>query len=111
MRLLGLAVVLTFGLVVAPLVGTAQQAVKTYRIGALATGPAAASAPSIAVFKQGLSELGYVEGKNFVLDLRSAETAEALEAAALELTRLNVDVIVASTTTAAGARSSHPVHV
>jgi putative ABC transport system substrate-binding protein len=103
MRFLGLAAVLTFGLVVAPFIGAAQQAVKTYRIGSLVTGSAAGSAPSMAVFKQGLSELGYVEGKNFVPEPRYAETADALEAPALELTRLNVDVVVAATTTAAVA--------
>jgi ABC-type uncharacterized transport system substrate-binding protein len=103
MRRIGLAVVLALSLVLEPLVGAAQQAVKTYRIGSLVTGSASGSAASMAVFKRGLNELGYVEGQNLVLEPRYAETAEALEAAALELSRLNVDVIVAATTTAAVA--------
>ena len=65
MRLIGLAVVLSLGLTLAPLAGEAQQAEKVYRIGwlSLAPGPTARSQS----FLQGLRDLGYVEGRHFVV--------------------------------------------
>src|SRR6267142_4547821 len=74
MRLIGLAVVLVIGLTLTPLAGEAQQASKLYRIGDLVPGTAAATAPLIAVFRQALNGLGYVEGKNYVLEIRYSET-------------------------------------
>jgi ABC-type uncharacterized transport system substrate-binding protein len=101
MRLIGLAVVLVIGLTLTPLAGEAQQASKLYRIGDLVPGTAAATAPFIAVFRQALNGLGYVEGKNFVLEIRYSETAESHAQNAEELARLGVDVIVVTTTTSA----------
>jgi putative ABC transport system substrate-binding protein len=99
MRLLGL--VLALGLALTPLVGGAQQAGKLYRIGSLVPGTAADTAPLIAVFRQSLSGLGYVEGRNLVMERRYSETAELHAQNADELTRLGVDVIVVTTTTSA----------
>jgi putative ABC transport system substrate-binding protein len=74
----------------------AQQTVKIARIGYLdATSPAASSA-RIEAFRQGLRELGYVEGKNTVIEYRSAEgNPQKLPDLASELVSLNVDVILA----------------
>ena len=89
MRLIGLAVVLILGLILVPPTLEAQQAVRTYRIAVLVAGPAAEFPPINAVFKQGLSEHGYVEGKNLVLEVRFATTPEQLAQDAEALVRLN----------------------
>jgi putative ABC transport system substrate-binding protein len=77
----------------------AQQQKKVPRIGVLRPGPVAA--PNYEAFRQGLRELGYVEGQNVVLEFRDAEgKAERLPDLAAELVRLKVDVIVTSSTPA-----------
>jgi len=87
---------LAFSLVVAPLTTDAQQAGKVPRIGFLSPGNAT-SAPNEA-FRQGLRELGYVEGQNLVVEYRWADGDTArLPALAAELVRLRVDVLVAAT--------------
>ena len=83
----------------------AQQPTKVTRIGYL-TGPSlSANATRIEAFRQGLRELGYVEGKNIVIEWRSANgKLDRLPALAAELVRLKVDIIVTgggSTTRAA----------
>jgi putative ABC transport system substrate-binding protein len=92
---------LTGGLVVAPFAAEAQQAAKLPRIGLLALNPAAG--PHLPeAFLQGLRDLGYVEGRNVVIESRSAEgKPERFPALAAELLALKVDVIVARTTPAA----------
>jgi putative tryptophan/tyrosine transport system substrate-binding protein len=75
----------------------AQQAKKIPRIGVLR--PGLAAAPNYEAFRQGLRELGYVEGQNVVLEFRDGEAkAERLPHLAAELVRLKVDVIVTSST-------------
>ena len=75
-------------------VATAQQPTKIPRIGYL-TGPAFRQPARIEAFRQGLRELGYVEGKNIVVEYRYAEgKLDRLPALAAELVRLKVDVIV-----------------
>ena len=73
----------------------AQQAKKVHRIGFLgATSPSAISA-RLDAFRQGLRELGYVEGKNILIEYRYAEgKLDRLPALAAELVGLKVDVIV-----------------
>jgi putative ABC transport system substrate-binding protein len=89
---------LTGGIVVAPLATEAQQAAKVARIGWLATNLAARLHLQEA-FIQGLRDLGYVEGRNLVIESRDAEGKfERLPALAAELVALKVDVIVAGTT-------------
>ena len=87
---------LTLGTLSAPLAVEAQQTGKVPRIGFLATNPAAF--PHLPeAFLQGLRDLGYVEGRNVVIEYRDAEgKAERLPTLAAELVALNVDVIVAA---------------
>jgi putative ABC transport system substrate-binding protein len=85
-------------LVAAPLAAEAQQAAKIARIGFLALN-LAASPHLQEAFRQGLRDLGYVEGRNVVIEYRGAEgKLERLPALAAELVALKVDVIVAGGT-------------
>jgi len=94
MRMIGVAVVLAVGLILAPLAAEAQPAGKVVRIGYLATDLAAASRTTEA-FRRGLRDLGYVEGRNVVIEYRDAEgKSERLPALAAELAMLKADVIV-----------------
>jgi putative tryptophan/tyrosine transport system substrate-binding protein len=75
----------------------AQQPTKVPRIGFLTTG--AAGRDSSELFRQGLGELGYVEGKNILIEYRYAEArSQPLSELAEELVRLKVDVIVTTST-------------
>jgi putative ABC transport system substrate-binding protein len=88
-------------LLAAPLATEAQPAAKIARIGYLA-GSLAARPHLREAFLQGLRDLGYVEGRNVVIEYRAAERKlERLPALAAELVALKVDVIVASGTLAA----------
>ena len=79
----------------------AQQVKKIPRIGYLAT---SATSTRIEAFRQGLRELGYVEGKNIVVEYRYAEgKADRERELAAELVRLKVDVIVTGGSTATRA--------
>jgi putative ABC transport system substrate-binding protein len=72
----------------------AQQPVKVPRIGNLSPGSSYAS-PNREAFRQGLRDLGYVEGKNILIEYRYAEgKSDRLRGLAAELVRLKVDVIV-----------------
>src|SRR3989454_9279132 len=74
----------------------AQQPKKVPRIGLLTAGFPASIAHLLDGFKQGLRELGYVEGQNILLELRYGEAkTEQLPILATELVRMKVDVIVA----------------
>jgi len=95
MRLIGLAVILTLSFILAPLDAEAQQAGKIYRIGMLETTSMALNAANLDAFRQGLRELGYVEGRNFMIEYRSADgRRERFPELATELVRLKVDVIL-----------------
>ena len=85
----------TGGLLAAPLAAEAQQADKIARIGFLALN--IAGAPHLReAFRQGLRDLGYVEGRNVVIEYRDAAgKPERLPALAAELVALKVDVILA----------------
>ncbi len=92
-------VTLADGLLAAPLAAEGQQAAKIFRIGYLATNPTPHFQEA---FRQGLRDLGYVEGRNLVIEDRNAEgKLERLPALAAELVALKVDVIVAAATPAA----------
>ena len=73
----------------------AQQPTKVPRIGFFSSISPSIFSDRVEAFRQGLGELGYVEGKNIVIEWRSAEgKADRLPALAAELVRLKVDVIV-----------------
>jgi putative tryptophan/tyrosine transport system substrate-binding protein len=82
-----------------PLAARAQQATKVPRIGFLRHGPAAANADRVEAMRAGLRQLGYVEGRNIVIEFRWAETVDQLSELATELVRTNVDVIFATSST------------
>jgi len=86
-------------LLAAPLPALAQQpAAGIRRIGFLGVSTPAAWAPRIEAFRAGLRDLGYVEGKNIVIEFRFAEgQVDRLPELAAELVRLRVDVIVTHT--------------
>jgi putative ABC transport system substrate-binding protein len=101
-----LIVTIALGLLVAPL-AVAQPPAKVPRIAFLAGGSRAADALLIETFWQRMKELGYVEGKNIVVEYRFAEGApERLPHLAAELVRLNVDVIVAPASGAVAAKQA-----
>ena len=73
----------------------AQQAKKVPRIGYLTAASASAMVPRVNAFRQGLRELGYVEGKNILIEYQYADgKLDRLPALAAELVRLNIDIIV-----------------
>jgi putative ABC transport system substrate-binding protein len=91
---LGLSVI-AFVLVVAGARAEAQQSTKVPRIGFLNAASPAAILARYEAFRQGLRELGYVEGKNIVIEYRHADgKLDRLRELAAELVRLKVDVIV-----------------
>jgi putative ABC transport system substrate-binding protein len=79
-----------------PATAGAQQAVKLNRVGFLRVGPPPPS--FIEPFRQGLRELGYVEGQSIVIEYALAKSAAQIPDVAAELVRLKVDVLVASGT-------------
>jgi len=88
-------------LLIAPLTATvhAQQPMKVHQIGYLISGPPAPWANRLQALRMGLQDLGYVEGKNITIAVRSAETADRLPEVAADLVRLHVDVIFATSST------------
>ncbi len=91
--------ILAFALLAAPLPAGAQYSLNVPRIGYLAPD---SDTPLFEAFRQGLRDLGWVQGQNIAIEVRSAEGKyERLPELAAELVRLKVNVIVASTTPAA----------
>jgi putative ABC transport system substrate-binding protein len=98
-----LSILFVVVLLAVPVIAGAQQAKKVPRIGVLSPG---APGPStlLDAFRQGLRELGYVEGQNITLEYRFAESnPEPLSGPAGELVRLKVDVILTINTAASQA--------
>jgi putative ABC transport system substrate-binding protein len=92
---------LSGSLLAAPLAAEAEQAAKVPRIGYLSPN-LSVSPHTHEAFRQGLRDLGYVEGRNVVIEYRDAEGKfERLPALAAELVALKVDVIMAPNTAAA----------
>src|SRR5262247_3239009 len=82
-------------------IAEAQQLARIPRLGILAGASASNVSPRVEAFRQRLRQLGYVEGKNIVIEYRYAEgKRERLPDLAAELVRLNVDVIVTAAGTA-----------
>ena len=79
-----------------PLAGSAQTQPKIPRVGCVVSSTPTLAKPYIEAFRQGLRELGYVEGQTIVLELRWAEgRAERMPELVAELVGLKVDVLVA----------------
>ena len=98
---LAFSITLAVGGLFGPVAAQAQQAAKIARIGYLS--PNLAADPHLyEAFRQGLRDLGYVEGRSLVIEYRDAEGKfERLPTLAAELVALKVDVIVAPNTPAA----------
>ena len=90
------ALILLLAFLVVPLAAAdAQEAGKVARIGFLGTASPSARSPGLDAFRQGLRELGWVEGQNIVIHYRLAEgTLDQARTLAAELARLKVDIIV-----------------
>ena len=112
-RILGGSVIVALGILTVLLAAEAQQATKVYRIGWLSPGlPRPDHDSPVDAFRQGLREIGYVEGQNLVIEYRGAEgRPERLPDLAAELVRLQVDVIVAvgSAATRAAQHATHTI--
>ena len=92
----------------------AQQPKKAHRIGYLNASSFSTNATRMEAFRQGLRDLNYVEGKNIIIEWRSADgKSDRLAALAAELVRLPVEVIVTggstSTRAAKTATSTIPI--
>jgi putative ABC transport system substrate-binding protein len=104
MRVIGLVLALTLGITTAPFDVDGQQAGKVARIGYLSPLSISADSAYTEAFRQGLRELGYVEGKDVIIEARYADGKfERLPELAAEMIRLKVDVIVAAPTSAVRA--------
>jgi putative ABC transport system substrate-binding protein len=90
-----------------PVVGRAEQAGRTYRIGILDINSAEYTAPYLAVFRDALRRLGYIEGQNTQIDYRSSNgSTKALPDLARELVVLKPDVVVANSVSPVRAMKS-----
>ena len=98
LRTLGLVATFALGILLAPLAAEAQQARKVPRIGFLFYG-SPGPAPELDAFREGLRELGYIEGQNVTVEYRFASgRVERLLELAAELVRLQPDFIVTPAT-------------
>jgi putative ABC transport system substrate-binding protein len=94
-------IIATGALIAAPFAAIAQQPAKIARVGFLVVDRASNPGGTDA-FRQGLRDLGYVEGRNLVIEYRDAEGKfERLPALATEIVALKIDVIFAPTVAAA----------
>ena len=91
---------ITGGLLAAPLAAEAQHVDKMPRVGMI--GERSSADPFVAAFRQGLRDLGYVEGRNVVVELRYAQgTLERVPKLAADLVRRGIDVLVVGGTVSA----------
>ena len=92
----------------------AQQSKKVPRIGLLSSGSRSTASARYEAFRQGLRELGYIEGKNIVIEYRYAEgKLDRLSEFADDLVRLKVDVIITAGTqpTDAAQKATHTIPI
>src|SRR5262245_30098125 len=96
MRRIGLAVLVALSLTIALFAAEAQQPPRVARVGWMSLATPTAPAPNFDVFRQGLRDLGYVEGQNLVLEPRyTGGKNDLLPELIADLERAGVDVIVA----------------
>ncbi len=92
------------GILSLPFLAASEQTRTAFRVGHLAGGGRTPDGAPPGLLRQGLRELGYIEGQNITYEARFAEgKMERLAAMALELVRIKVDVIVAQGGAAAAA--------
>ena len=102
MRKAVLSIMFVVMLLAVAVMADAQQTGKIFRIGFLYNGPASGGAVLIDAFRQELSRLGLIDGKNITIEYRFAEQkSERLSELTADLVRLNVDLIVAAGTQSA----------
>jgi ABC-type uncharacterized transport system substrate-binding protein len=105
-----IAIIVTFATCGA--LAQAQQAGKVPRIGFLVASSPSFYSSRIEAFRQGLRDLGYVEGKNIAIEYRFAEGKEdRLRELAAELVRLKVDIIVAAASAAAAKDATKTIPI
>jgi putative ABC transport system substrate-binding protein len=92
MRLIGLAVVLALSLSLAPLVAETQQAGKAHHVGFLPAGLSSAHRQQFEALREGLRELGYVEGKTIVITALWPKTPSELPELAASLVKHDVEL-------------------
>lgn len=101
--------------VAAPLASFAQQQGKIWRVGFLSYNsvtPSLEADPLYGTFRKGMRDLGYIEGKNLTIELRTAEgRSERLPDIAAELVRLKLDLIVSAGTEATSAAQKATVAI
>ena len=102
------------GALVAPVAAEAQQAGKIWRIGYLSVVSVETDRSWVIAFRDGLRELGYREGENVIVEQRhAAQQLDKLPGLAVDLVRLQVDVVVANGTpailAAKNAKSGLPI--
>jgi putative ABC transport system substrate-binding protein len=102
-RTMAFLVNLALTLFAAPLEAEAQPMGRVVMLGLLWPTCDRTDPPGMDIFRNGLRDLGYIEGRNVTLIQRCAATRELLPDRAAELVRLNVDMILTVTTTAARA--------
>src|SRR5215510_14514363 len=100
MKKAAVSILIAVILLTVAVVTEAQQAKKVHRIGYVTeTGDFSSPSPNFEAFRQGLRELGYVEGKNIVIEFRSAEgKPDRVPSLVAELVQLKVDVLVSQAT-------------
>jgi len=109
------ACVLALGLLLSPLAVEAQQAGKTHRIAYVQfpTRLSPIAAAGLEALRQGLRDLGWIEGKDYVIELRMAESEEKLPEMSAQVVREKFDLIVVGNTLAAmaarGATTTIPI--
>jgi putative ABC transport system substrate-binding protein len=84
---------------VQPFAARAQQPEKLARVGFLGPAPASAFLPRVEALRAGLRELGYVEGKNILIEYRWADSVDQLPEFVAELINMKVDLIFAPSST------------
>jgi putative ABC transport system substrate-binding protein len=99
MRRRDLIGVITSAAIVLSLAAHAEEPTKLARIGFLGLAPASASASRVEALRAGLRDLGWVEGKNLVIEFRWAQRVDQLPELAAELVQMNVDIVFAPSST------------
>ena len=99
MRRRDLVALVAGGAITWSLTAPAEEPTKVARIGFLGLAPAAASASRVEALQTGLRELGWIEGKNILIEFRWAQRIDQLPDLAAELVRMEVDIIFAPSST------------